>query len=119
MLEPIFYLLRRKQEWPTATAVVEYTAQGFRDRNGPRTTNVYFTYSAAGSAQNGKLNVDTNSSLYWVQKGSQFDIRFNPDKPERFYCAEAVTMYLLFKLCIYAIAVPCFLAYVLIKLLLR
>jgi hypothetical protein len=90
MFRFIRYWLRKTNEWTAAVAIVESTEQH------RRTLGVYFTYEAGRSTQYGWLNVDRSSSLYGLNKGDQFTLLFDPNDPERFYCAQAVTLRVLY-----------------------
>lgn len=53
--------------------------------------SLYFAYDAGGSSQYGRLKVDRSSSLYGLKKGAEFEIQFDPKKPQRYYCSKALT----------------------------
>ncbi|MGA3344561.1 MAG: hypothetical protein ABSC76_06750 [Terracidiphilus sp.] len=92
MIEAIQYLLRKEEKWPLVNAVVERTVNNFGAGDGPLLRSVYFTYHAGGSSQYGWLKVDRSSSLFELKKGAQFEIQFDPKRPQRYYCSKALTV---------------------------
>ena len=72
--------------------MVEYTVNNFGAGDGPLMRSVYFTYEAGGSSQYGWLKVDSTSTLFDLKKGAQFEIQFDPNKPQRYYCSKALTV---------------------------
>jgi hypothetical protein len=84
--------LRGCDKWPFTTATVTATEQvGEGGRTG-LTRKIYFKYSSGTAIQEGKFFVDSNSSIYELANGDEFDIQVDPLHPSRYYSSEASSL---------------------------
>ena len=54
--------------------------------------SITFTYDTGVSKETGSFWVDDNSTLYGLDKGDQFSIQFDPQRPSSYYSAEAKSL---------------------------
>jgi Protein of unknown function (DUF3592) len=101
MLEQLFEKWRGIDRWPQTEATVvsiEVVSEGGY-RQPPPSAKICFLYrDTTNSTQSGELTVDNLTSLYNLQANDTFQIRFNPQKPSKFYCSEAISIFTEFRL---------------------
>ncbi len=93
MLTELIYKLRGIDKWPETTATVtsiQVVSEGGRSG---LTKNIYFNYEPDKTGiQSGKLFVDSNTSVYWLNESDSFDIQYKPKNPGQYYCKEAKSL---------------------------
>lgn len=85
--------LRGVDRWPSVQATVTSVEQTSEGGRGGAWRSVFFTYRYRSEDFEGKLSVDSNSSVYEVAAGDTFDIQCNPRTPSRYFCEEAQTLF--------------------------
>jgi hypothetical protein len=101
--------------WPEADATVvgiEIVSEGGYRRPPPSARISFFYHDATEFMQSGELVVDNLTSLYNLQANDTFRIRFNPQRPSKFYCSEAISSFTEFRfvfwLCLGVLFAICF-----------
>jgi hypothetical protein len=95
MFDQLYWRIRGVDCWAETNAVV--TARSIYSEGGvhkPSSVSLSFSYpDQNGASQYGNLIADSLTSLYSIEVGDTFPIRFNPKQQEQFYCEEASSFF--------------------------
>ncbi len=82
--------LRGIDEWPETLATVQsmdFVEGGYGSEGKmPDAQKVCFTYlDRAGNSRSGKVKVYEDADLFFIEEGSDFPIRYNPKRTEKYF----------------------------------
>jgi hypothetical protein len=91
MIEELVAQIRGVNKWPETEATVASVDRVLAVGRSAARATVTFTYRPdEGEIQSGIFFVGDQSSLYNLDEGEAFPVRYGPARPERFYSSEYV-----------------------------
>ena len=100
MLQELIEKWRGIDHWQETNATVvsyEVLSEGGNKEGPPQSKITFFYHDATNSIQSGEMTVDSLTSLYNLNTNDTFQVRFNPQKPSKFYCSEAPSLFTEFR----------------------
>jgi hypothetical protein len=101
VLEQLIEKWRGIDRWQVTDATVvsyEVISEGGYKKGPPSARITFFYHDGTHSIQSGELVADSLTSLYNLEVKDTFQIRFNPQRPSKFYCSESTSLFTEFRL---------------------